>query len=286
MKTKLEVSVPGEPDRHFPIDTRAIVGKGSTADVSLDGAAGVMAQHFRVKLGPNDVDVRLAPGGRPLTYEGRPFAGGPLPYGSDFYLDRVRFRIARPKQDSGKKTVPLLLACAVVVVGVGLSFAFDNNDADPGPPVGEAEVVLFPEAPACPATDPAAAARKAENLEKAAQTKRERYRYAAHDGLDAGRLFSQASRCYAAAGDVANQQRVDQDGQAWRSRITDEFRAAQLRLQTAVQNNQYEVALSAVISMRRMLAGETLPYAHWLLAKQRQLNSDIAKRNKAASPLG
>ena len=58
----------------------------------LEVIASVMAQHVRVKLGPNDVDVRLAPGGRPLTYEGQPFAGGPLPYGSDFYLDRVRFR--------------------------------------------------------------------------------------------------------------------------------------------------------------------------------------------------
>jgi hypothetical protein len=286
MKTKLEVSVPGEPDRHYPIDTRAIVGKGSTADVSLDGVSGVLGQHFRVKLGPNDVDVRLAPGGRPLTYEGRPFAGGPVPYGSDFYLDRVRFRIAKPKQDGNKKTVPLLIACAVVVVGVGLSFVFDNSDAEPDAAVGEADVVLFPEAPPCPATDPAGAARKAESLEKAAQTKRERYRYAAHDGLDAGRLFAQASKCYAAAGDVANRERVDQDGQAWRARISDEFRAAQLRLQTAMRNNQYEVALGAVISMRRMLAGETMPYANWLLAKQRQINSDIAKRNKAASPLG
>ena len=54
MKTKLEVSLPGEPDRHFPIDTRAIIGKGPTADVSLD-VPGIIAQHFRVKLGVNEL---------------------------------------------------------------------------------------------------------------------------------------------------------------------------------------------------------------------------------------
>jgi len=90
MKTKLEISIPGEADRHFPIDTRAVVGKGPTADISLD-VPGVSAQHFRVKLGTSDVDLRLAPGARPLTYEGRPFSGGAVPYGADFYLDRVRF---------------------------------------------------------------------------------------------------------------------------------------------------------------------------------------------------
>ena len=61
MKTKLEVSMPGEADRHFPVDTRAVIGKGPTADISLD-VPGVIAQHFRVKLGTNDVDVAI--GGR------------------------------------------------------------------------------------------------------------------------------------------------------------------------------------------------------------------------------
>jgi hypothetical protein len=276
MKTKLEVTLPGDPDRHFPIDTRAIVGKGPTADVSLDDSPGVVAQHFRIKLGPNDVDVRLAPGARPLTYEGRTFAGGPIPYGADFYLDRIRFSCPKPKAEGSSRTLPLLIACGVAVAGVAALFLFnDGQEADEEE--NEQEVALFGEAPPCPQSDVGGAARKALSLEKAAQAKRERYRYEFHDGLDAGRLFAQASKCYAVIGDQAGVARVDAAGNAWRELVTGEFRAARLRLRTALQNKQVEAALDAVVSMQRMLQGENLPYVQWLGGKERQLKMELAR---------
>jgi hypothetical protein len=277
MKTKLQVTVPGEPDRHYPIDTRAIVGKGPTADVSLDHAAAVGKQHFRIKLGPTDLDVRIAPGAAPLTYEGRPFSGGPIPYGSDFYLDRIRFSCLPPNKGTNAKLVPLLAACVLVIGGF---IAFDMLGGATGAQLAseDEEVVLFTEGEACPQTDPAGAARKGQSLELAARAKRERYRYDAHDGLDAGRLFSQASKCYALAGDQPSQARVDQEGQAWRQRVTEEFRAAQLRWRTAVQNNQNDAALTAVVAMRRVLQGEPHPYMAKLAARERQLRADLSKK--------
>jgi hypothetical protein len=276
MKTKLEVTLPGDPDRHFPIDTRAIVGKGPTADVSLDDSPGVVAQHFRIKLGPNDVDVRLAPGARPLTYEGRTFAGGPIPYGADFYLDRIRFSCPKPKAEGSSRTLPLLIACGVVVAGVTALFLV-NDGQETTAEENEQEVVLFPEAPPCPQSDANGAARKALSLEKAAEAKRERYRYEFHDGLDAGRLFAQASKCYAVVGDQAGVARVDAAGKAWRELVMGEFRAARLRLRTAIQNNQLEAALAAVVAMQRMLKGENVPYVAWLSLKERQLKLDLAR---------
>lgn len=277
MKAKLQVTLPGEPDRHFPIDTRAIVGKGPTADVSLDNAPGVVKQHFRVKLGADGLDVRLAPGASPLTFEGRPFSGGAVPYGVDFYLDRIRFSCMAPKKEGNSKVVPLAIACGVVVLGFGAMSIF-ADDSDLAVDTDEKDVVLFDDSAACPATDPAGAARKGQSLELAARAKRERYRYDAHDGLDAGRLFAQASKCYALGGDPAGQKRVDEEGQAWRQRITEEFRAARLRLRTAMQNNQLEAALGAVTSMRRMLQGEDHPYAKTLLSQERQLKIEIEKK--------
>jgi len=279
MKTKLEVTVPGEPDRQFPIDTRAIVGKGPTADVSLDESPGISAQHFRIKLGPNDVDVRLAPGARPLTYEGRTFSGGPIPYGADFYLERIRFSCPKPKAETNNKVLPLLIACVVAVGGVIVLFLLDNAQ-ETTTEANEQEVVLFAEAPPCPMSDVAGAARKAFSLEKAAEAKRERYRYSSHDGIDAGRLYAQASKCYALAGDQAGLARVEAAGKAWRDRVMDEFRAARLRLRTAIQNNQLDAALSSVVAMQRMLEGETVPYLAWLGTKERQLKMDLARLRK------
>ncbi|HEU4583173.1 MAG TPA: hypothetical protein VFS67_33160 [Polyangiaceae bacterium] len=281
MKTKLEVSVPGEADRHFPVDTRAVIGKGPTADISLD-VPGVIAQHFRVKLGANDVDVRLAPGARPLTYEGRPFSGGAIPYGADFYLERVRFSCVKPKPESNSKLLPLLLACVVVVGGVFALLLSNQSELEGSAEANEQEVVLFPEAPPCPQTDAAGAARRAFALEKAAETKRERYRYAAHDGLDAGRLYAQASQCYLAAGDAAGKQRVDQAGDAWRQQITEEFRAARLRLRTTLQDKDLNGALNAISSMQRMLQGETLPYATYLATTERQIQLELYRIRKGA----
>jgi hypothetical protein len=281
MKTKLEVSIPGEADRHFPIDTRAVVGRGPTADISLD-VPGVIAQHFRVKLGPNDVDVRLAPGARPLAYEGRPFSGGAIPYGSDFYLDRVRFSCVKPKQETSSKLLPLLLACVVVVGGVFALLLSNRSDLETGSEANEVEVVLFPEAPDCPQADAPGAARKALSLEKAAQTKRERYRYSAHDGLDAGRLYAQAAKCYLTAGDQAGKQRVDREGDDWRAQVTQEFRAARLRLRSTLQDKDLNGALNAISSLQRMLDGEPLPYAGYLASTERQIQLELYRIRKGA----
>ncbi len=281
MKTKLEISLPGEPDRHFPIDTRAIIGKGPTADVSLD-VPGIIAQHFRIKLGVNDVDIRLAPGARPLTYEGRPFSGGAVPYGSDFYLERIRFSCTRPKEEGGSKLLPLLIAC-LVLAGGGVAFVVtQQSELDVAAASSEREVVLFPEAPACPPSDSAGAARRAVGLERAAQTKRERYRYAAHDGLQAGRLYAQAAKCFQAAGDAANQQRVQQLGDAWRLQVTEDFRAARLRLRTALQDNDLNTALTAIGALQRLLAGEDIPYVSSLASTERQIQLELQRIRKNA----
>jgi hypothetical protein len=281
MKTKLEVSLPGEPDRHFPIDTRAIIGKGPTADVSLD-VPGIIAQHFRVKLGVSEVDVRLAPGARPLTYEGRPFSGGVVPYGSDFYLERIRFSCAKPKEDGGSKLLPLLLVL-FVMAGGGVAFVLaEENQIDSTVVGGEQDIVLFPEAPACPHSDAAGAARRATGLERAAQTKRERYRYDAHDGLEAGRLYAQAGKCFQAANDAANQQRVQQVGDAWRLEVTEDFRAARLRLRTALQDDDLNTALTAIAALQRLLAGEDLPYVASLASTERQIQLELQRIRKGA----
>lgn len=281
MKTKLEVSLPGEADRHFPIETRAIIGKGPTADVSLD-VPGIIAQHFRIKLGVSDVDVRLAPGARPLTYEGRPFSGGAVPYGSDFYLERIRFSCAKPKEEGGSKLLPLLLLC-LVLAGGGVAFILtEQSQLDVAAVSSEQEIVLFPEAPACPPSDAAAAGRRAAGLERAAQTKRERYRYDAHDGLEAGRLYALAAKCFQAAGDAVNQQRVQQLGDAWRLEVTEDFRAARLRLRTALQDNDLNTALTAIAALQRLLAGEDIPYVSSLASTERQIQLELQRIRKNA----
>jgi hypothetical protein len=272
MKTKLEVSLPGEGSRYHPIEERTIVGSGSTADIALD-VPGVTPQHFRIKLMPKHLDIRLAPGAGPLTYEGKPFAGGKVAYDTDFYLIQVRFNCSAPKTASTSRVVPLLGAVVVVLGLLGYMFMQQAAESASLPP--EQEVDVFLGAQACPQPDAAGAARVAGRLEQAAIAKRERYMYDPHDGVEAGRLFSQASDCYAKSSDAAGKQRSDQSGQAWRQKVTEEFRAARLRLHTALQNEQFNVALAEVQVLRRFLRGEPNPYAEWLIQKERELRLKV-----------
>jgi hypothetical protein len=268
MKTRLEVSLPSEGSRYHPIEERTIVGSGSSADIALD-VPGVTPQHFRIKLMPKYLDIRLAPGAGPLTYEGKPFSGGKVAYDTDFYLNQVRFNCATPKTASGSRVVPLLGAVVVVLGVLGYMFLQQVTESASLPP--EQEVDVFAAGQPCPQSDAAGAARLAGRLEQAAVAKRERYRYDPHDGVEAGRLFAQASDCYAKASDAAGKQRMDQTGQVWRQKVTEEFRAARLRLHTALQNEQFNVALSEVQVLRRILRNEPNPYAEWLIQKEREL---------------
>src|SRR5688572_24512227 len=112
MKAMLEIVVAGGASHTHAIERRAVVGAGPGADVVV-AAPGVAPQHFRLALGPRQLELKLAPGVRPLRYDGRAFAGGKLGYGRDFYLEHVRFNCAAPGGGARRARWPWLLVVAI-----------------------------------------------------------------------------------------------------------------------------------------------------------------------------
>jgi hypothetical protein len=268
MKTLLEIAVAGEAGKNHPIERRTVVGSGPGADVVVTAPC-VAPQHFRLLLGPRHIELKLAPGVRPLHYEGKAIALGKLAYGRDFYLEQVRFNCAAPVRGDQRARWPWLFLLVVVSAAAGLVLAASRDDRRP--PAREDVVELFAAEPPCPEQDPVAARRHAEQTERAAQARLERRRYDAHDGVVAGRLYAEAAACFSTAGDEAERERSERVGAEARERVTEELRAAQIRLRAALANEQHLRALEEITALRRLLRDEPHPYGRWLGEKEREL---------------
>jgi hypothetical protein len=275
MKTHLEIAIAGQASQSHPIERRAVVGAGPGADVVV-AAPGVEAQHFRLVLAARHLELRLAPGVRPLRYEGKPFSGGRVAYERDFYLEQVRFNCAAPGRGQRRAPWPWLLALAAA--GAGGSVMLEGARIDAHEPTREGGLVLFGDA-RCPEPEPEAARRHAQRSERAAQAKLERRRYDPHDGVAAGRLYAEAAACFATAGDQAERERSERVGGEVRALVMEELRAAQLRLRAALGDEQHQRALEEIAGLRRLLRDEPDPYGRWLEEKERELRGRLqAKR--------
>lgn len=276
MKAQLEIAIAGHASQSHPIERRVVVGAGPGADVVVT-APGVEAQHFRLVLTPRQLELRLAPGARPLRYEGKPFSGGRIAYERDFYLEHVRFNCRAPVRNTPRARWPWLLAFAAASAGGGAVLAGTTDAAHE--PTREDGVELFGDDSSCPEQEPTAARRHAQRSEHAAQAKLERRRYDPHDGVAAGRLYAEAAACFATAGDEAERERSERMGDAVRTRVMEELRAAQIRLRAALGDEQHAWALEEIMGLRRLLRGEAQQYARWLGEKERELRGMMgAKR--------
>lgn len=275
MKTTLEIAIAGQASQSHPIERRVVVGAGPGADLVVP-APGVEARHFQLTLAPRHLELKLAPGARPLRHDGKPFSGGRLPYERDFYLEHVRFHCAAPGGAARRGRWPWLLVLAAASAAGGVLLARSRDD---GRVTAQHErLELFAGAARCPEQQPDAARRHAERSERAAQAKRERRRYDPHDGVVAGRLYAEAAACFATAGDDAERERSERVGAELRGRVTEELRAAQIRLRAALADEHDQRALEAIVALGRLLRGEPYEYARWLAEREREVRGRMGAR--------
>jgi hypothetical protein len=275
MKTRLELAIPGEASRYHALEHGAVVGSGDGSDVVLD-APGVAAHHFRIELGARRLELKVAPGAGPLCYEGKRFKSGKINYGRDFYLAQVRFNCAVPARTTSPRRA-LWLALGIVLVTASAALALTREHDGAATRASEDPVELFGPAAPCAEQEPARARRRAERLERAARAKEERRRYDPHDGVEAGRLYAEATACFDTASDAAGRERNRERGSELRARVQEELRAARLRLRAALTDQRQERALLELAALRRLMKNEPHRYARWLQEKERALRSTPAR---------
>lgn len=136
---------------------------------------------------------------------------------------------------------------------------------------------LFAEQPAgCPATESTAAGALAAQSRAAADLKRERSPFHAGEGVLAVPLYDRAAACYAVAGDMQAAAESRAASAALAARARDELRIRQVRLERLLASQAYDDARREIGVLRDMVRERSDPYAQWLAAVQREIDTRFA----------
>lgn len=177
------------------------------------------------------------------------------------------------------KTSPLIpIAGVLVLLCAGLATlksraALSGADSDV-----EAPALLSPDSARCPVADPAQAAVRATAAEHEARVKREQFPFEPADGVDAFRLWGEASACYRLSGDTAAHDRTFAAREDWGRIVGEHYAALRLRLQVAQRQQRDVDALEAVRDLQRLLRDRRGPYLDWLRETR-----DALERQQAAT---
>jgi hypothetical protein len=278
VKLTLRVAYPGAAERRFRLTERVVVGSSPDCAISLPDS-GMLPEHFSVRADAEGAKIRLANGAPPMGHNGVPFTGGIVPYESDFYVGQIRFSVSSEAGASGGGPSPVLIVAAVVAVALAAVVMLAPKDE---PSSAQVSALKLPDVFSnvkCGA-EPGKVAYAAQESERAALSKRERAVFDPHDGLQAGQLFREAELCYAAAGDAAGQARTKAAGDVWREKILADASATRVRLEVALESDNYVAANTEVQSLLRLYAGEKDPAIEALQLQARKLQAVLSKSRK------
>jgi len=282
MKAFVEVNVPGKGATSHNLKKPLRVGKAREAEIKLDieGLPGV-ALEVEARESGSRVKI-VSQSSVPVVYQGMPYSGGVLPWGSDLFVGDVRLQFVQ-KDPSTNAVNPVLLVALVVALGALAWSALRTSLADEGKRTADQPAVaLFSEAVPC--SEPATAGHRAKLAKESAQAKLQRYAFFSSDGIGAVRLLSEAQACFAAAGQPAEAEALSPELQKWKAKITGDYQSAHLRFLMARKSGQLLEALAEVKSLKDLLKGNPEPqaqkYFEWLSVQERHISTRIPKKKK------
>lgn len=272
MRQYVEVHVPGlGSERHELVGEALTLGTGSGASVRTDQRAALRSRHLDLNVKTNGVSVALSPGVETtFVFEGAERARAFVPWGEELFLGNVRLMFLETPEAERPSSVLLGFApIALLIIGFSV-FKAVGRDQPSGRSV-EAPILFAAQVP-CPERDPLIADHRAREAERAARAKAERFAFAFHDGVAAGRLFQESRACFESLGLANEVARLDDETRRWLERVNGEYAAARLRLRVSLDHKRYADALSATKELRALLTGrEREPYTEWLIDLEREL---------------
>lgn len=265
-----------------------LVGSGAHCEIRLP-AEHAAVEHVLIQHTGGAIYVHARTMSPPPFLNGSPFTQAPLLQGSVLALGQVQMTVAIAGGDATgavvqkkqKKTNPLLLiAAAVVFPAAALSLLDDDGKYD----VGD-----VPDAPALWAESPAACSQSAKDLavnlardkKVAAEGKRERCPFYIPDCVQSVPTFEIASACFKTAGDDEMSREMTSDATALRTRLNEEYRGHQMRLEHSIQVGDLRSAQKQVKILLAMLDGKSGPYVTWLSNHDRRLALILGRSKEA-----
>jgi len=270
MSATIEIQIPGKDtvSRKLPTDQPTTVGRTASGGLAVPSARHLEREHFIVEPRMRGCHVMVLPGAHTdASLKGRPFNDGLVAWGETLLIGPIQVRFSQGSQGPS----PVLLIGSVVIVGlVAFMLSQDSRTESLSGSMPEAPQLSFASQP-CSETGVAARVR-AEELEEQALASGERYAFDLTDGMDAARIFREASACYAQAGDKTSADRTEQSHVNWRTRLSERYSAHRLRLRVALDRGQARVAEKQLKALYQFLSDfEDHPYYQWMAQVQNQL---------------
>jgi len=263
-----------------------LVGSGSHCDVRLlpEDAA---PQQLQIELRGSEVHVRSLAPEHDCRIAGAPFAYGVLPAGAELTLGQATLRIALTQRHDRKQRggadgwPPAVRVLGFAGIALGLYFVLQEQ---PQANLLE-QTVDHPSLFGAPLTECSVAAGgepefHASRLIREAHIKGERAPFFPRDGVAAVPRFEEAASCFERLGRTAEAKMASRAASTLRAALSDELHVRHVRLERYLSIKKYDAAQREVHVLQDFLDRQDGPYAQWLAAVQRELNTRFASAKK------
>lgn len=256
------------------------LGKASNAGVSLPDQRDLENEHLLIAPRGEGCWIAVAQGAKlGAKVGGAPFQHGMVAWGTEVEVGNLRFRITdKPPQEQkkGQQQVSPVVLVGAVVAAVAVLWLLSGDPATGLETDAPDPIVLFADVPVCADTGPGADRRADDNAE-AALAKSERYPFDPGDGVESVRLYRTAQACYLALGNAPAAAEMQREGDYMQHRIEEDYRTHRLRLERALEHENFDDALLETRALVALVSGidPNNPYVQWLGRLERQLELQI-----------
>lgn len=290
---QIDVYLPDGTIQNFQLNEEKVkVGASSTCQVMIDRPE-FSPEHLLLVARPEGVWVAVARGvATPTLVDGVTHDRGMVPWGKSITVGPTRIvlndgtktakKSSKDKSDKEEGVSPVILIAAAVIVPAALYMSFAAPGSEVPGRVQQQPPALFDSLQRqCPEHESAMFRNAAEESTRVAMSKAERMPFRMQDGIEAVNYYAQASACFNAAGDPASAQLAMQRATRLQTRLDDEYRAHQFRLDRALEQGRVDDALYEARMLKAMTAHRRGAYFNALVTLERQLQLRV-DQNAAA----
>jgi hypothetical protein len=285
---RIEIRQPeGQLDELTVDSGRVLVGSGAQCEIRLPPDV-AETEHLVIAVSERALFAEVSASRGGVMLAGAPFTRGHVESGAVFAIGRVLLRaslVDRP-DIAGRRNSrsPSGYVVAVILFAVLYYALFRSKKAESA----IAKPPKYPElwnaaAIGCPQKAREPARRLATDLEGLAESKRERAPFVPQAGVNSVTLYREAAACMTVAGDRSSAARLTQEGEALSREMIDAFHVSRLRLERAIQSQDWETARWEAQREKSFVGSQPNDYVNWLHDVENRSTIKLAKAAKKKS---
>lgn len=265
---------------------RVLIGSGAHCEIRLplDQAR---VEHILLEAHPQGLFVRALSFEPPPTINNVPFTQAPLPPGAVLGVTGTQIFVeaaesaGQGKGDKDKKGSGKLGIIAMMIMLPAAYLLFFDDPPEEGARASQKPPpeLWNPPVAQCPHQAQQALAYARERM-AVADAKRERRPFHVQDGVQAVPVYETASACFRAGGDAASARLAEDAAQFLRREMADDFRTRRVRLEHALNTQDYVSAQKEVRTLLQFVEGKQGEWVTWLQNLDRQLKLKVGTERK------